>query len=218
MLAGAAAAVAVLIAAGALLFAVSLAMNVQQAADLARTFDSGQVGGFLLTLLGLALVPNVVLWAAAFAIGPGFAVGAGTSVSPSGVRLGVVPSLPILAGLPSPGPAPALSVVAVLAPLVAGLIAGIVMVRRHRFASPERAALWAGGAGAAAGTAMCVLSGLAGGPAGGGRLAAVGASPWQVGVFAAAEVGLFAATSAWWFGRRRGTNVMAVTGPSRSSG
>ncbi|NDU73726.1 hypothetical protein GWI34_13905, partial [Actinomadura sp. DSM 109109] len=42
-------------------------------------------------------------------------VGAGTSVSPTGVFLDAVPAFPPLAALPQPGPAPAISLLALAA-------------------------------------------------------------------------------------------------------
>ena len=43
-----------------------------------------------------------------YLLGPGFAVGTGTLVSPAAVVLGPVPAFPLLAALPADGPAPAL--------------------------------------------------------------------------------------------------------------
>ena len=50
--------------------------------------------------------------------------------------------------------------------------------------------------GPCAGAAVALLAAAAGGPVGGGRLTAVGPSPWQVGLAVALEVTLGAAAAA----------------------
>ncbi len=62
--------------------------------------------GLLYTLVGIAFVPNAVLLGGAYLLGPGFAVGAGTVVSPTAVVLGPLPAFPLLAALPDAGGPP----------------------------------------------------------------------------------------------------------------
>jgi len=60
------------------------------------------VGGAALLLLAqLAYVPNAIVWAIAYTLGPGFAFGTGTVVAPTGSALGAVPLFPMLAAIPS---------------------------------------------------------------------------------------------------------------------
>ena len=179
------------------------AAAVAAAAPLADALGTGAVGGVLLLLLGLACVPNAVLWATSYAVGPGFAVGGGTVVSPVGVEAGAVPAFPLLAALPQPGAAPAASLTALALPVLAGLVAGALLLRRTWFLSPESAALWGAATGIAGGVATGLLVGLSGGPVGGGRLATVGPLAAQVGGLAAVEMGLVAAATAWLLARRR---------------
>ena len=55
----------------------------------------------------MALVaPNLALLGSAYLLGPGFAFGTGTTVSPTAVSLGAVPAFPVLAALPNEGPTP----------------------------------------------------------------------------------------------------------------
>ena len=76
----AAAASAVLVAGGALLAGGSLAVHHEQARALTAGLDGG-AGGTMLLLLGCLLyVPTAAVWGVSFCVGPGFAVGAGTSV------------------------------------------------------------------------------------------------------------------------------------------
>ena len=60
----------------------------------------GVVGAALLLLAQLGYLPNAVIWAIAFTLGPGFAFGTGTVVAPTGSALGTLPAFPLLAALP----------------------------------------------------------------------------------------------------------------------
>ncbi|MFF5258774.1 DUF6350 family protein [Actinomadura viridis] len=194
---GVAGATAVLLASGAVLVGASLALHVPQAIRLYDTLAPGVVGGILLLLLELAFLPNAVIWGMAYAIGPGFSVGAGTGVSPSGVFLDFVPTFPPLAALPESGPAPLISLVSLAAPFLAGVVGGVLTIRALPSPVNEGAPLWGFLSGALTGAVAALLSALAGGPLGGGRLATVGPSAWQVGLLATLEVGVAAALAAW---------------------
>jgi Family of unknown function (DUF6350) len=193
---GAAGAVATLVAAGAMLVAGSLVAHGSEVAAVHRALAPDGVGAVLLTMLGVAYLPNAAIWAVAYAIGPGFAVGAGTAVAPSGVRLGELPSFPILAGLPSHGDTPPGAAAVVLLPVVAGVVAGVLVVRANGLPAGRSRAPVAVAAGGSAGLVIGLLAALAGGPLGGGRLAAVGPSPWQVALAGAGELAAAAAVTA----------------------
>ncbi|SEG34901.1 hypothetical protein SAMN04489712_104522 [Thermomonospora echinospora] len=195
-------ALGVLVASGAVLAGVSLAMHLSQATALFDELAPGVVGGALLLLIEVVYLPNAVIWGMAYAVGPGFAVGTGTSVSPTGVFLDMVPSFPPLAALPEPGPAPALSLLAVATPFLAGAVGGILSVRAMPSSVHEAAPMWGFLTGAMTGAVAAVLAALSGGPLGGGRLTVMGPSPWRVGLMAALEVGIAAAIAAWVFNWR----------------
>ncbi|WP_373861862.1 cell division protein PerM [Actinomadura hibisca] len=194
---GVAGATAVLLASGALLVGGSLALHLKEADRLYDMLAPGVVGGILLLVVQLAYLPNAVIWGTAYAVGPGFSVGAGTSVSPTGVILDAVPTFPALAALPEPGPAPVLSLLALAAPFVAGAVGGALTVRAMPSPVYEAAPLWGFLSGALTGVVVAVLAALSGGPLGGGRMATMGPSAWQVGLMAALEVGIAAAIAAW---------------------
>lgn len=201
----AAAALGVLLAAGALLAGVALLADHGRAAALSQALAPGAASGVELLLVGLLCVPNAAVWATGYAVGPGFAIGTGTSVGVFGATLGPVPAFPLLAALPDTPWPPAVALLVLAAPVLAGALAGTVVGRRYD-GRPRLAAGWAAAGGAGAGLALAVLAALAGGPLGAGRMAALGPSPWQVGLAAAVELGavgaaVAAATGRWW--RRR---------------
>lgn len=152
--------------------------------DVSGTFDAlgpGFLGGAALVLLCVLLLPNAVLLASALLLGPGFVVGADTSVTLTAVRLGDLPAVPLLAALPDPGTQPAWVAALGVLPVLAGVVGGVVSVR----GAEERASLYDSLArGCMAGGAAGVLLGLvvmcAGGAAGPGRMAEVGAVVWCV--------------------------------------
>ncbi|HYN75139.1 MAG TPA: DUF6350 family protein, partial [Candidatus Limnocylindria bacterium] len=83
VLRGAAGGLAVLIAGGGLFVAVSLLVHGGQVGGLWSGLGLDPAGAALLLLLSCALIPNAILWACAYVVGPGFAVGVGTSVAPT---------------------------------------------------------------------------------------------------------------------------------------
>lgn len=205
VLAGAGAAVAALLGAGAALGVASLLHHAGRATSLASATDPGLLGGVALLVLSLVLVPNAAVWGAAWLAGPGFAVGAGTAVGPFATTLGPVPALPLLAALPS-GEAPSwVAWLVLLVPLSAGVLGGVLLARRLG-GGPGQAALEGLLVGLAAGLAVAALCALSAGPLGGQRMAQLGPSWWAVGLAVAAEVGLGAAAAAAVL-RRRGPSV-----------
>lgn len=197
------AAVLGLVGAGLLLVLVSLGVHAGRTGELAGALDAGLVGTVVLVVGCLLLLPNAALWATAYAAGPGFAVGVGTGVSPFSVALGPVPAFPLLAALPQDeSPPPAVRAVLLL-PVLAGVVAGIVLVRAL---PPEpaggtvprmvRTAGWGLAAGLAAAASLALLATLSGGRLGDGYLAAVGPSPWRVLLALALEIGVPAALTA----------------------
>ncbi len=179
------AAVAFLVAAGAAAGGLALALAGGAATDVLASFHAGVAGQAGITVLCLVFLPNLAIWGAAYLLGPGFAAGAGTVVSPADVLLGPVPAVPVLAGLPS-GPLSGIGPALLGVPLIAGLAAGILLARR----SPLSERSWGGllGAAALAGPVAGIVLQLAavasGGALGSGRLSQLGPVDWRVGLFA----------------------------------
>lgn len=199
LIVGTAGALVVFVAAGALLGGVSLALHLSQFRAVDAGLSPGPVGSGLLLLGQLGYVPNAVVWGIAFTLGPGFAFGTGTVVAPTGSALGPIPSLPMLAALPSGVhaaiPAP-LSVAVLVVPYLAGAVGGLLVTATAPILELQAAPLWGSVCGALTGCVLAVMAAFAGGPLGDGRLSAVGPSAWQVGLVASLEVGVAAAVAA----------------------
>jgi hypothetical protein len=205
LLRGASCALAVLVGFGALLVGVSLVVHGGRAVELAAASDPGAAGGAALLLTGLALVPNAAVWGLSWWAGPGFAVGVGTAVSPFAHALGPVPALPLLAALPGSGLPGWLGACALAVPLLAGALAGRLVLadlvlerdeeRRPEALGRVRAALEAAAVGPVCGALVAGLAWLSGGAVGAERLTQVGPSTWRVGLAVAVAVGTGAVTS-----------------------
>ncbi len=162
--------------------------------DVARRLSLDAVGGVVLALAELAFVPNLVVWALAWIAGPGFAVGAGTRFAPDAVVAGPMPALPLLGALPG-----AQGGAVLLAPLLVvgvGVLAGLAVRRWLRPVRARDVAVAVGVVACTVGVVVALLVALAGGAAGPGRMAHVGASPLWVGLLTAAGCGLGAAGAA----------------------
>ncbi|MEN5074003.1 DUF6350 family protein [Isoptericola cucumis] len=197
----AAVALALLVAAGGLLTVVWVVAGRATSEDIVGALAPGWVGGVVLAVAQVALLPNLVLWATAWLAGPGFAVGQGTAFAASGTVAGPLPAVPLLGALP--GPDWAGSGAVVWGPLLVvgcGVVAGVFAWRRL---DPDRVR-WADLAWVLAGLVLvaAVVTGLlqwwAGGAVGAGRLSEVGAAPLVVAGVVAGEVGAGAAAALAW--------------------
>jgi len=186
VLAGGLAAVAAVAAVAALAAGVLLALHAAQVGDVQAALAPGAAGAGALTLLEACLVPDLVVWGVAWLAGPGFAVGAASSVTPWGTTVGRVPALPLLAGLPSGRSGAGVAVL--LVPVAAGVFAGALVLRRSRSGSAAAGLGLAVLTGPVAGLLAAAAAAAAGGPAGPGRLETIGPSAWRVGLALTAEV------------------------------
>lgn len=187
---GGLAATAFLVAVAALLAALVFGMNASEATDLAAALRPGLLGGLLLAVLGLAYVPVAVVWALAYVLGPGFAIGTVATVGPAAATPPRgLPPFPLLAAVPDR--APAWSWVLLAVPVLAGLLAGVLAVRGREAEAPSAGRMLgrAVGAGLVAGLLVAGMAALASGSLGEGRLAHVGPSAVACG---AAATGLVA--------------------------
>jgi len=211
MVAGALAATATVLAAASLLYAVSLVAHFSRITTMLEALDAGPIGSLVLFAICVVLLPNAILYAAAFIAGPGFQLGVGTTVAPTGIDLGNLPALPLLAAVPDDGATPTyLLALTAVVPLVAGVAAGAVVARRVSGGPDadvigwDAYALRAGLCGPVAGLLLLALMVLAGGSAGPGRMAAVGVpGALAAAGLVAAGVSIGAALTAAVMGARR---------------
>jgi hypothetical protein len=190
---GGAATAAAVIGVSAVAVAALILVNYSTIIGLYESMQAGMMGGITLTLAQLALIPNLVIWAAAWFIGPGIAVGIGTSVSPVGTALGSVPGLPILGALPHG--TLAFGFIGLLVPVLVGFAGGVLAGQRPgRPGDPAQTTAQRLATGLAMGAVAGILLGLlawwSAGAMGPGRLAEVGPNPLLVGVLAAVEIGI----------------------------
>nr|WP_129339647.1 DUF6350 family protein [Cellulomonas endophytica] len=193
---GAVLATALLVLVAALLTVVWVVGSMTTVADVVRALGLDAVGGGVLAVAQLAFLPDLVLWNLAWAAGPGFAVGAGTTFSPLATVTGPLPAVPMLGALPTPDLAGTPGVLPLLLVVAVGALAGLHVHRRLVVERARDLLL------ALAGLAVAVVLLVAGlvrasaGAVGPGRLTDVGGDPWAVGGAAAGLVLLGAVLAA----------------------
>lgn len=193
---------------GALLVAVSLVWHGGAARASFLQLTEGLSGRFAVLLLCLALIPNAALWAAAYALGPGFVLGAGHTTAPlyAAAPAALLPPFPLLAAVPAGGGAPVYWAVGAV-PLAAGMTVGWFTAARA-VADPtapwsaRRTAVTTFLAALLSAMAFALLALLSGGPLGVAALTDFGPVWWQAGGAAGAWVGVVgmpvALTARWW--------------------
>ena len=181
-----------LVGVASLLLLVAAFAGAGRSIALAETLHLDPAGAIVLGVAGLAVLPDLIVWALAWLLGPGFSLGAATSVSPGGTLTGPLPVIPVLGFVPESMPAAAYAVVAI--PVAIGFAAAVWMRTRPVDIDLERGGLRLGApvaAAAFAAIAAWLLAIAASGPIGPGRLAEFGPSaPWVLlAAFATLAVG-----------------------------
>ncbi|WP_428952780.1 cell division protein PerM [Streptomyces sp. cg35] len=204
----AAAGVLALVAGGALVVAGGLVWHGGAVRESFVQLTEAWSGRFAVLLLCFTLVPNAVVWGAAYALGPGVVLGAGHVVGPLGSAGGpLLPAFPLLAALPAAGDGSPLTWAAGVVPAAAAVtVAWFVVVAGEAAGwSRGRVAYAVGVAAALCGAALAVLAVAAGGALGGEALARFGPVGWLTGLAAVAWVGGVGVPVAllvrWWRGR-----------------
>ncbi len=189
---GGAAAAAGVIALASIVTALALVFGFARIITLYESLHTELLGGIAVTLGQLALLPNVVIWSMSWLVGPGFAIGTGSAVSPLGTHLGPLPSIPMLGALPE-GDLP-FGFVGLVVPVATGfLVAALFGPRLRRSLSGDSSVLafvTGLGMGLVGGVLLGLLAWWSGGAAGPGRLADVGPDPVAVGALAALELAI----------------------------
>jgi hypothetical protein len=176
--------------------------------DITRLYESVQVsflGAVVLTIGQLALIPNLVIYGAAWFTGVGFSIGAGSLISPLGSQVGPLPTIPILGALPV-GQLE-FGMVSIVVVLLAAFIATLAIRKsadeiRFEFATAWTAAISLGlSIALVTALQMALLATIASGSAGPGRLVQVGVSPWLLALVVFVEVGVVATLAAFYSAR-----------------
>ena len=193
---GIAAALAGLVAVGAAVTAVGVLAGGGRMVALFEAAHVDLVGALVVGTGQLLYLPTLVVWGAAYAAGPGFALGTGTTVSPGGTDLGVVPGIPVLGIIPEE-PSAWLLLLALLVVAVgtaAGWIARTRLLAAHRGEEPLAPRLIVLGAivaGAAGGAALLAL--ISSGALGPERMQQTGPAVGAFALAVAVEIALGAA-------------------------
>ncbi|MBG6055552.1 hypothetical protein IWX81_001975 [Salinibacterium sp. CAN_S4] len=188
---GGAAAAASVVTLAAVLTAAAILLSYARIITLYEGLHTEVLGGVTITLAQLALLPNLVIYTASWLVGPGFALGTGSAVSPLATQLGPVPAIPVLGALPPE--ALAFGFVGLLVPVVAGFLVGAILgPGARKKLGRGQLALVAVGIGLVGGVVLGLLAWASTGAAGPGRLQDVGPDPLAVGGWAALELGLAA--------------------------
>ncbi|MEC5184556.1 hypothetical protein RCH12_002025 [Cryobacterium sp. MP_3.1] len=202
---GGTAVVAGIMVVSAVAVCVSVLANFATVIGLYETLQAGVMGGITLTIGQLAFIPNVVVWAASWFVGPGIALGTGNSVSPLGTTLGSVPGLPLFGALPNG--TLEFGFLGLLVPVLIGFVVAVLVrqsVDKRANALHGTARMLGTGAlmGVVAGILLGLLAWWSAGAMGPGRLAEVGPNPLLVGALTVLEVGIAAALGMLVGGRR----------------
>ena len=176
--------------------------------DITRLYESVQVsilGAGVLTIGQLALIPNLVIFGAAWFTGVGFSIGAGSLISPLGSQVGPLPTIPVLGALPV-GQLE-FGMISIVVVLLAAFIATLAIRKsadeiRFEFATAWTAAISLGlSIALVTSLQMALLATIASGSAGPGRLVQVGVSPWLLALVVFVEVGVVATLAAFYSAR-----------------
>ncbi len=196
---------------------VALALDGASAANVLSQLhlDPADTGMYLLA--SALLIPNATVFAGSYLLGPGFAIGAGTLVSPTAVVLGPLPLFPLLAALPDAGPTPAWAPYLMLAPVLVAAFAAARAQRRRPTLRWDQAAVRGGVGGMVAALGFALLAAWSGGSVGPGRMRTVG--PETIAVLghalpAFALGGLVGALVATWWQRRHQHPAVPAGGTS----
>ncbi len=159
---------------GAALLSVVLILGRERIAAIADGLGGDGTAGILLIVIQLAWLPNLVIWAMAWALGAGVTLGEGTLLDMNGTSLGFLPSIPVLGAVPDPGPVPELAWLWLLGGVLAGVLATLVVTLNRSSERFYETSMTGGIAGILTGVLLFVLAWFASGGLGTQRLAHVG--------------------------------------------
>jgi hypothetical protein len=173
-----------------LTFLVALVIDLDAAANVMSQLHTDAGDATLFALLSATLVPNAVAFSGSYLLGPGFAVGANTLVSPTVVVLGPLPLFPLLAALPANAAPAAWTAVLLALPPVTAAVAAARAQRRLPTLRWDEGALRGCAGGVLAGVVFGLIASVSGGAVGPGRMRFVGPDAFEVLVHALTAFGI----------------------------
>jgi hypothetical protein len=187
----------------AVVLSILVIANFSTILGLYEGLQGGGGGSLILTAAQLMFMPNFVMWVASWFVGTGFAIGTGSSISPVGTDVGLLPALPILGAMPTADLA--FGFLGILVPIAAGFVAAFfVRPALVRHLGEEVSTRWilftVVGIAIVGGALIGFMAWASGGAAGPGRLVDVGPGPLRTGAVAAVEfliaasLGMYAAS------------------------
>lgn len=190
---------AAMLGAGAVIVLLLVLARFGAVSQLQSALGPGLVGGAVLVLVQLLVLPNLALWAVSFCAGSGFAVVAGAPTDWSGSRSGLLPMVPVLGALPPPGAFPWAVALVVLLPVAVGGLVGWRCLRgvARLSAMRTKALVVATGEALAAG-GLGLLDVVGGGSLGAERLTHTGAPAVWMSALLLVEFGIGGAALLAW--------------------
>jgi hypothetical protein len=158
----------------AVVLGIALAVDWDGAVNVMSQLHTSPGAAALLVGVCVLVTPNAVVFSGSYLLGPGFAVGTHTMVTPTAVVLGPLPMFPLLAALPDPGPTPGWTVALLAVPPLVAAAAAYRTLRRYPTSRWDEAALRGVGGGLLCALGFTVLAALAGSAVGPGRMTDVG--------------------------------------------
>lgn len=149
----------------------------------------------------LAFLPNALLWAGSYALGAGFTIGLGSSVTVASSTVGLLPAFPIFGLVPEPGATGGAQPVWLVGGAIIGLVVGAMMLTGwgragDRTQTLTLAALIGGCTGVATALLWAALTTTARGDLGTGRLVDMGPRMLELVSLSAGLIGIPAAAAA----------------------
>ena len=179
-----------LVAVGGVVVTAGLLARGTQIIALFQASNVDAIGATVLALGQLVYLPTLVLWAVAFAAGPGFALGTDTAVTPAATQVGALPGIPILGIIPETSSSWLLLLA--LLPVAVGAVTGWIL-RAHMPERDGREPVAPRGTVAVAVAALtggigALIAVFSGGSVGPGRLAETGPQPGPLALALGLEV------------------------------
>src|SRR4051812_31436396 len=141
----------------AIVLGVALVVDWDGAVNVMSQLHTSPGAATLLVGLCVLVTPNAAVFSGSYLLGPGFAVGAHTMVTPTAVVLGPLPMFPLLAALPDVGPTPGWTVALLAVPPLVAAVAVFCALGRYPTDRWDEAAVRGVGAGLLCALAFAVL-------------------------------------------------------------